>query len=209
MKLSAVSAEKIIPVSYWVLATAGIIWGDFIKTACWEEVSLQALRCIGGTVACLTDAGILIGAILKARGEKLWFPCALILVIGLAVPFICGDIGLRPEFCMFVIVMSVCGYLFAVYYEDITQTSSDSLSLVHHRYLEYSKSSMWLIAFVLIGYFYWELRGLPATEPTVQHIIASFLQLVASVAGGLVLVVYGLNRRLHQLEAMLEHKTVR
>ena len=199
-------ADYIIPISYWLGATMAVIWGDFLANDMWGRSSLQLSRCIWATGACSGAVGIIVYSIRKARGSKLLPPFVGIVLIALAVPYICEDIRLRKEFLMFMISGCVSVYLAMRYYDDITHTATESLSLMHRRYLGYFRSGVWIIAFVLVGYFYWELRGLPPpAEPNMKWMVLSFLQLAASVAGGTILVAYGLTQRLNELETRVEN----
>lgn len=200
-------ADKVILLGYWFLATGIIIWGDFIKGIKFEGQELQVWPCVKATILCLVAAAIIYlsvhyFSVHKVRGNKLLFFYVPILIIGLLVPHLYGNFGLRAEFNMAVACASVIVYSLVQYYENANYSNKQSIVLMHQRYLEYFKLVIWAVFFGLVSYLYWEVTvfgsGNEVTFAVRSHIAFSFIQLLCVVGGGVFLIFYGVNKRLRE-----------
>ncbi len=94
-----------------------------------------------------------------------WFIPAIMLII------ILGWVAIELEHartskCQYITAFAIVGHIllfnFVLYREDVTKlTKSQSLSLMHNRYLKYFHSFVWLIVVALLGYSTWQLTKTP------------------------------------------------
>ncbi len=114
-------------------------------------------------------------------------------------------IYLRFVFCALATVTFIAVFYGVLYFEMVSSSISDrSRQLIHHRYLEYFRSFLWGVAFILVGYLSWEIGASDSFEklgvPSRFSSIVGLLQLATIFGGGIVLVMYGFHTKLKEIE---------
>lgn len=150
-----------------------------------------------------------------------WLVPSLILVIIVAWLYINGkemNTSLRQYFIALAIVGNIGLFNFILYDEEITEKKADHM---HRRYLEYLRNYVWVITFILIGYFTWQFENIQSqlaikTEATVKNCIAamsypphyplcwSLLQFMVAILGGIILVAYAFHAKLREIEKAIK-----
>lgn len=136
------------------------------------------------------------------------FPCVGLIAITAVVPQFYNT-EVRTTFLMTLTACLVAVFIFIRNYERVDDINPHSLTLMHRRYLEYLRSLIWIVAFILVGYFGWEItafrdRFVCLVKLDMQeHLIAGLTQLGTTVGGGVGVVFYSITQKLNQVEKKL------
>lgn len=196
--------------SYWATASMTIIWGDYFKAQWWPNIgfqssSLELSRCGGATVASLVFIAVFWFLVNKLQGTKILRICIPLVAVGIGLPWIYNP-QVRTGLLTILASSMVSAYIYAYRYEGIDRTNQGGLTMMHRRYVEYMRSFIWVVAFILVGYFYWEVSTVKyepvngLTQAMHSHAFLSLIQLFITVGGGITLVLYGITRKLREME---------
>lgn len=205
---------------YWVFAGSSFVLPPFVLGRFgWEAM----VELTGLVVAVSAVEGFTIHLVRHHRIRELiaTLPGLIALFSGATLLVLTGSISLRTVFCASFIGFTFAAFTSVLYSEDVERRTRSQIELMHHRYLEYFRNYLWIVAFVTVGYLAWELQALSQLGLLQSQIealraltipagfaasyeflwVGGFLQLAFTVGTGMVLVVYGFHVKLGQIEA--------
>jgi len=188
---------------YWLVASSSLIWGrPSAVSPSWVTAVPAVLIIAFATI------------LLVATTHLLHSRPLLVIVVptfsALATALLCLSLlhkwSLRSVFCAFFIPFFVATFNAVLFSENASRMSSLARTLVHRRYIEYLRSFLWVVTFVLVGYLSWEITFRTTfSTPKNSSPMVGFFQLVC-VFLGVPLCVYAFHIRFTQIEGSRSNK---
>lgn len=194
---------------YWVIASSSFVWRSLSSADIDYSEVLKIMECSAWIFLALV---MMLRAVYLFRENSLsvlFFP-VVIPALGLfKIINVMQSFYLRSAFCAIAVLGCITMFNFILYFENKEGFSSDggssSQALMHHRYVEYLRSFLWIAIFGVVAFLQWELQWAKAvvTPPTDFQfaVIGGLLQLSSVIGIGMCLIVYAFHVRLVEIES--------
>lgn len=186
--------------AYWIIASISFIWIPILFNS---SCPVVILRCCIGTILAFIFL-ILMVFLLRDRPLAVIFLPLLAPAASLTYNILSsGKLTLRAAFCAWSVLVFIFSFIGVIFFEKVQLKSEPQRNLMHHRYIEYLRSFIWLVIFGIVGFLTWEKDvlghiNLPAMPPQ-DSAIMGLLQLIC-VFSGIGFVAYAFHVKLKQIE---------
>jgi hypothetical protein len=185
---------------YWIIVSTSFVLASFL----FNHMSLTIV--IRGVISALLALIYLILMVFFLRNRPFGVIFLPLLAPMASLTYIiisAGMFTLRSAFCAWSVIVFIFSFVGILLFEELFIRSETHRSLVHHRYVEYLRSFVWLVIFGVVGFLSWEINALgrfnlPEMAPQTSAIMG-LLQLI-SVFSGIGFVAYAFHEKLRQIE---------